>query len=100
MKAILSIVGAALAALTVTSIAAKGPSAPPSSVQFKDITSQAGIHFKHNAGKEGKKYLPETMGAGVALFDYNGDGKLDMLFVNSKDLTPRGRKECCGTLPQ
>src|SRR5580700_3063221 len=64
----------------------------PSSVQFKDITAQAGIRFKHNAGKSGKKYLPETMGAGVAVFDYNNDGKLDILFVNSKDFVPHGRK--------
>jgi hypothetical protein len=64
----------------------------PSSVQFKDITAQAGIRFKHNAGKSGKKYLPETMGAGVAVFDYNNDGKLDILFVNSKDFVPHGKK--------
>ncbi len=89
----LFVAGAAAAvAFSVARIAAMGPTPPPSSVQFKDITAQAGIHFKHNAGKEGRKYLPETMGAGVALFDYNNDGKLDILFVNSKDWTPHGRK--------
>ncbi len=82
---VLSIAGVAAAVFAMAGMAAKGPTPSSSPVQFKDITTQAGIHFKHNAGKEGKKYLPETMGAGVALFDYNNDGKLDILFVNSKD---------------
>ena len=61
-------------------------------VHFTDVTAQAGIHFTHNAGKAGKKYLPETMGAGCAFFDADGDGWVDILLVNSKDWTPRGRK--------
>jgi hypothetical protein len=66
--------------------------AAPNSVRFTDITSAAGIRFMHNAGKTGKKYLPETMGAGCAFFDANGDGWPDMLLINSKDWTPTGRK--------
>lgn len=66
--------------------------APLSPVKFTDITSAAGIKFVHNAGKTGKKYLPETMGAGCALFDADGDGWPDILLINSKDWTPRGRK--------
>jgi hypothetical protein len=61
-------------------------------VVFTDVTAQAGIHFTHNAGRSGKKYLPETMGAGVAFFDADGDGWPDILFVNGKDFTPRGRR--------
>src|SRR5690349_1785009 len=47
------------------------PPAPqsPSPVVFKDVTSEVGINFKHNASPTSQKYLPETMGAGVALFD-------------------------------
>src|SRR5947209_15955362 len=66
--------------------------APPSAVQFTDVTSQSGIHFTHNAGKSGKKYLPETMGSGCAFFDADGDGWLDILLINGKDWIPRGRK--------
>jgi len=43
-------------------------------IQFRDITAQAGIHFVHNNGAFGKKYLPETMGPGCAFIDYDNDG--------------------------
>jgi enediyne biosynthesis protein E4 len=62
------------------------------SVTFTDVTAAAGIKFTHNAGKTGKKYLPETLGAGGAFFDANGDGWLDVFLINGKDWTPRGRK--------
>jgi hypothetical protein len=61
-------------------------------VTFTDVTKPAGIRFTHNAGKSGKKYLPETMGAGLAWIDADGDGYQDLFFVNSKDWSPRGRK--------
>jgi hypothetical protein len=61
-------------------------------IRFTDITAPSGIKFVHNAGKAGKKYLPETMGSGVAFIDADGDGWQDLLFVNSKDWTPRGRR--------
>jgi hypothetical protein len=62
--------------------AAVRPSGP---VTFSDVTAQAGIHFKHNSGAFGKKYLPETMGSGVCFLDYDNDGWQDILFVNSMD---------------
>lgn len=49
---------------------------------FGDVTTQAGIHFKHMNGSTGRKYLVETMGPGCAFFDYNNDGYLDLYFVN------------------
>jgi hypothetical protein len=68
---------------------------PVASVHFTDVTQQAGIHFVHNSGRAGKKFLPETLGAGGAFFDADGDGWLDILLINSKDWTPRGRKSYC-----
>jgi enediyne biosynthesis protein E4 len=52
-------------------------------IPFKDITTQAGIHFKHECGAYGDKLLPETMGGGCAFLDYDGDGDQDVLLVNS-----------------
>jgi len=65
-------------------------SAPP--LRFTDVTSAAGIQFKHNSGRAGKKWLPETLGSGSAFFDADGDGWADALLVNSKDWATRGRK--------
>jgi hypothetical protein len=50
-----------------------------------DITESAGISFTHHSGAFGKKYLPETMGAGCAFFDFNNDGLQDIFLVNGKD---------------
>jgi hypothetical protein len=58
---------------------------PSGPIEFTDVTSQAGIYFKHNSGAFGKKFLPETMGSGVCFLDYDNDGWQDILFVNSTD---------------
>ncbi len=52
-------------------------------VNFADITKEAGVTFVHNNGAYGDKLLPETMGGGVAFFDYDNDGAPDLLFINS-----------------
>src|SRR5213594_3956972 len=52
-------------------------------VTFADVTRAAGIRFRHETGAFGKKYLPETMGSGCAWLDYDGDGRQDILLVNS-----------------
>jgi enediyne biosynthesis protein E4 len=69
----------------VSSISAEPPSRPSGPVVFTEVTAQAAIHFKHNTGAFGKKYLPETMGSGVCFIDYDNDGWQDILFVNSMD---------------
>ncbi|MHB1838769.1 MAG: CRTAC1 family protein [Acidobacteriaceae bacterium] len=51
-------------------------------IRFEDITRAAGIRFVHNSGAFGKKYLPETMGPGVAFIDYDNDGWQDIFLVN------------------
>jgi enediyne biosynthesis protein E4 len=54
-------------------------------IHFRDITAQAGIHFTHNNGAFGKKWLPETMGPGCAFIDYDNDGYPDILLINGED---------------
>jgi enediyne biosynthesis protein E4 len=75
----------ATAALTI------GNAAAPA-VRFTDVTAASGIRFVHNSGKTGKKYLPETMGSGCAIFDADGDGRQDLLFINSRDWAPGTRR--------
>ena len=53
-------------------------------VQFVEIPpSRSGLIWKHENAKSTDRHLPETVGAGVAIFDYNGDGWMDLYFVNS-----------------
>jgi len=54
-------------------------------LHFSEITAEAGIHFSHNNGAFGKKWLPETMGPGCAFIDYDNDGYPDILIVNGTD---------------
>jgi hypothetical protein len=56
--------------------------APPR-VTFTDVTEAAGVRFRHESGARGSKLLPETMGGGVAVLDFDNDGDADLLFVNS-----------------
>ena len=48
-----------------------------------NMVASSGVDFVHESGREGQKLLPETMGSGTAVLDYNGDGHQDLLFVNS-----------------
>ena len=76
------------------------PKTPPppgpkgeSPVTFTDITAQTQIDFKHQGSPTSLKYLLETMGGGVAMFDYDNDGRMDLFFTNGallKDPIPKG----------
>ncbi|TWT69602.1 CRTAC1 family protein [Crateriforma conspicua] len=50
-----------------------------------DVSDSAGVDFLHHTGRAGEKLLPETMGSGVAVFDFNGDGHQDLFWVNGDD---------------
>jgi enediyne biosynthesis protein E4 len=59
---------------------------PTTTFQFTDITSVAKVDFKHENSATTNKYLIETMGGGLALFDYDNDGRLDIFFTNGAKL--------------
>jgi len=65
--------------------------------RFVDITTRSHVAFSGQASHTAKKYLLETMGSGVALFDYDNDGRLDIFFVNGAPLTDPMAK---GSIPQ
>jgi hypothetical protein len=54
----------------------------PSSIVFRDVAASAGVSFRFDTGSRGKHDLPEIMGGGVAIFDADGDGRLDIYFCN------------------
>src|SRR5262245_4097034 len=67
--------------------------APPTfpEVTFEEVTEAAGIRFVHENGSFGKKFLPETMGPGAVLFDYDGDGLTDVFLINGMRWPKRDR---------
>ena len=65
---------------------AKAAPQAPSPVTFADITTLSGINFKHAASQTSQKYLLESMGAGVAMLDYDNDSRLDLFFTNGARL--------------
>ena len=77
----------ALAALLAAAIpfaltAAPGTNAASGPIHFTDVTQKAGIRYVHNNGAFGKKFLPETLGPGVAFIDYDNDGWQDIFIAN------------------
>ena len=56
------------------------------SVTFTDVTEESGVTFRHEDGRSYKKYFVETLGSGVALFDYDNDNAVDIYVVNGTNL--------------
>ena len=73
----------------------KAAAVPPG--RFVDVTAASGVHFQGQAYHTAKKYLIETMGSGVALLDYDNDGRLDIFFANGAPLTD---PTAPGTIPR
>jgi hypothetical protein len=75
--------GVTVAGLALCSLGLAG--AP---VLFRDAEEESGLRFRHFAGATGEYYMPEIMGGGGALFDYDGDGDLDVFLVQGAPLAP------------
>jgi len=68
----------------------------PSRVIFDEVAAEAGLNFRHYNGMTGKFYLPEIMGAGAALFDYDNDGDLDVFLVQGTAFEPGSKPDSSG----
>lgn len=53
------------------------------SLVMTEVSQTSGVEFTHQSGRYGQRLLPETMGSGVAVLDFNNDGNQDLLLVNS-----------------
>jgi len=58
----------------------------PDPIRFTDVTEQTGIQFEHTDGSSGHRYIVESVSAGLALFDYDGDQDIDIYFLNGAPL--------------
>ena len=77
----------AILALALAPVAlAPLPRTCPGAVLLADVTAETGIGFQHTDGSSGRRYIVETVSAGLALFDYNGDGLIDIYFLNGAPL--------------
>ena len=57
-------------------------------IDFRDVSRESGVVFRFDTGSRGKHDLPEIMGGGVALFDADGDGRLDIYLCNGGPIQP------------
>jgi hypothetical protein len=87
LLAVLALASAATCGCRREPASVKPAPPPPFAITFTDVTGPSGIRFTHNSGAFGRKWLPETMGSGVIVLDYDGDGWQDLYFVNARDWT-------------
>jgi len=77
------VLGCAALVLAQACVFAAGPPGP---IQLVDVTAKTGITFRHTDGGSGRRYIVEYVSAGLALFDYDGDGDEDIYFLNGAPL--------------
>ena len=81
----------------VTNPGSPGPQSDVAPGNFVDVAASSGVQFHHYASQTAQKYMLEIMGSGVALFDYDNDGRLDIFLVNG---APISDPTAPGTIPR
>ena len=85
-KPTLKIVGDRLSGKASSGAVTPSSKQEPSPFRFTDITKESGVDFVHKSGMDEKKYFPTANGSGVAIFDADGDGLLDLYFLTCCEL--------------
>jgi len=80
-----------LALVFVAPLMLRASAALDGGVTLVDVTSAARLHFTHNTGAFGRKYLPETLGSGVVVMDVDGDGWQDVLLLSGTSWPDQGK---------
>ena len=100
MRGIAALVAVFALATIATTLGGNAAAPVGSAITFRDVTQQSGIRFTHNNGAFGKKFLPETLGPGVAFIDYDNDGWPDLLFSNDTQPNKLYRNNGNGTFSE
>ena len=80
---ILSLLIVLLSALNLDAASSASP------IRFTDVTQTSGVSFVHTDGSEGNRYIVESVASGLATFDYDGDGNIDILFLNGSSMNEK-----------
>ncbi len=79
---------AALLAALASAAGAGGAEPPSAPIRFEEVAAASGLAFRFDDGSRGRHDLPEVMGGGVALIDFDGDGRLDIYLCNGGPIVP------------
>lgn len=79
----LALAGAGCGDRSATSPPSAAPVTPPDGPWLEDVTEQVGLHFVHDVGPVGTYFMPESLGSGAAIFDFDNDGRMDVFLLQN-----------------
>src|SRR6185503_8740040 len=69
------------------------PTAPPTPPWLEDVTEKVGLNFVHDVGPIGTYFMPEQVGSGAAIFDFDGDGRMDVFLLQNAGTNSTARHQ-------
>src|SRR5262245_62148755 len=73
--------------------ASPAPSVSPRTAWLEDVTEPAGVTFVHEVGPVGSYFMPESLGSGAAIFDFDNDGRMDVLLLQNAGTNSTARHQ-------